>query len=116
VIPGSSAAQTTLTLSTLKGSATTAYTASAAHHAALAFWLAFPGMLILLPLQRRRALAGAFLILLTLSMISCGGGGSSTSTSGAAVVSGTQPGTYQITVVGDAGGLTHSSQISLIVQ
>jgi hypothetical protein len=117
VIPGSAAAQTTLTVSTLKGSATTAHTASAAHHsAALAFWLAFPGMLILLPLQRRRALAGAFLVLLTLSMISCGGGGSSTSTSGAAVVSGTQPGTYQITVVGDAGGLTHSSQISLIVQ
>jgi hypothetical protein len=109
VIPGFASAQTTLTVSTVKGNSTTT-------HAALALWLAVPWMVVILPLRRRRVPACAALLLLMLSMISCGGGGSSTSPSAATSVSGTQPGTYQITVVGDAGGLTHTSQISLTVQ
>jgi hypothetical protein len=109
VIPGSSAAQATLTMSTVKSSSTTT-------HPALALWLVFPGMVLILPLRRRRVRTCAALLLLMVGMISCGGGGSSNSPTAAASVSGTQPGTYQITVVGDAGGLTHTSQISLTVQ
>jgi hypothetical protein len=120
VIPGSTAGQTTLTVSTLKGSVISQHTATANHRSPfLALWLVFPGMLVMVPLRRNRVASFIFTALLLglfLAMTSCGGGGTSVPHSGAVAVSGTQPGTYQITVVGNAGGLIRTSQVSITVQ
>jgi hypothetical protein len=121
VIPGSSSGETKLTVSTLKASSAAVHSAGLSYSASrLALWLVFPGALVLLPRRRnRKAVCIAFamsLIIVIISMASCGGGGTSSTNSMAAFVSGTQPGTYQITIVGDASGLTHSSQVSITVQ
>jgi hypothetical protein len=118
VTPGSGTGQTTLTVATTRSSTSSQHAAVIGISAILGMGLAMPGMLVLFPVRKSRNVAASvFIILISiLVMSSCGGGGSYVSKSGAAADSGTQPGTYQITVMGNAGGLVRTSQISITVQ
>jgi hypothetical protein len=118
VVPGSGAGQTVLTVSTVKSSTTTARNFNP--HPWMMGVSAIFGIMLIAPIRRTRR-ARRFVILmagtsLLLIATSCGGGSGTGVKSGALSSSGTQPGTYQITILGNAGGLTHSSQITLTVQ
>lgn len=118
VVPGTGEGQTLLTISTAKPGTTLAHSAEL-HSVIMGISVVF-GIIVIAPARRkrwtRRAAVLATGTILVLSTTSCGGGSGASAKSGAVSNSGTQPGTYQITVIGNAGGLTHSSLISLTVQ
>lgn len=121
VRPGATAATTTLTITTKKGSGTVPVGLAAGKHgnaalASLAFLVALPGMAVLLPMsgsrkitrRKRIGMMLLWLVVLTLgiSMAGC-------STSGPA---GTKPGTYNVVVAATSGSLSHTTSVSVTVQ
>ena len=70
--------------------------------------------------SRRKRLFGILLLALTLAGLmvlpACGGGSSSGGGGGGGGGTNTSPGTYNITVIGSAGGVTHSAPLTLTVQ
>jgi Beta-propeller repeat/Cep192 domain 4 len=79
------------------------------------FWITLLGLMLLLIATRRqlrtRPVPAALALAATLALLSaCGGGGKTT------VTSGTPAGTYQVTIVGTGGGLTHTATVTLQVK
>ena len=115
VAPGSGVGQTTLTISTVKSSTTLAGNVRSWVRVSLVL-----GIVLTVPTRKKRQagrvitlIAGTMLLLMATS---CGGSSHASVKSGATSNSGTLPGTYQIMMIGDAGGLTHSSTVTLKVQ
>lgn len=80
----------------------------------LAIWLLALAALASLALRRRRAtVALASVLFMVVLWTACGGGSSSTSTP---VVNGTPAGTYSLSVTATSSGVSHSTDLTLIVK
>ncbi len=117
VTPGSNAAKSTLSITTV---ATTA-NSSSRRGPVFAIFLQLPGIgflgMAVLAYKARKIKYGSFglpifLAFALISMTACAGGTGTT----AIPPAGTAPGTYTITVTATAGGLQHSMPLSLTVQ
>jgi len=118
-IPGSSAVNVVMTISTAAANADLPLSHS--HRAILyALWLFLPGIVIRWGavgcisrhVKLRAFAATGMLFLVTLSLLSCGG----VSTGGGGTTTGSTPVTYVITVTGTSGSLSHSTAVSLVVE
>jgi len=115
-IPGNSGVSVVMTIST---SSTTASSPPSASHRSIfyALWLLLPGIAIswLSRSSRKRmsALGSiAAMFLFAASLLSCAG----VSNGGSGGGSGSNPTTYEITVTGTSGALSHSITVQLVVQ
>ncbi len=115
VTPGLGVAQTTLTVSTVKS---TTSLASSTTPTLMPISLLL-GTVLLAPIRKQRqtprVIALTAGIILLLIATSCGDSAVGVK-SGAASNAGAQPGTYRLMVIGNAGGLTHTAPITLMVR
>lgn len=111
-------AHTSLSVTTTNSATKTAFVHSGS--SLFATWFAFPTLgVVLVSANRRlrkRLLLASISIVFLVGMTSCGGGTSHTSQTKSVVQTGTQPGTYPITVLATSSGLTHSTQLTITVQ
>jgi hypothetical protein len=111
-------AHTSLSVTTTNSATKTAFVHSGS--SLFATWFAFPTLgVVLVSANRRlrkRLLLASISIVFLVGMTSCGGGSSHISQTKSVVQTGTQPGTYPITVLATSSGLTHSTQLTITVQ
>lgn len=66
-------------------------------------------------IRRRRAMLLLLAVALLVAMVACGGGGGSNISKCTPVIN-TQPGTYTVTVTATSGAVSHTANVSLVVQ
>ncbi len=113
----SSSQAVTMTVTTTAAGAN----ASAGGSTILMMWLVLPGMALMIPSKDKRGRRAKVLVMLmlavgiatVLAMAACGGGGGS---SAPPPSPGTPKGSYTVTISATSGSVTHSTNVTLVVQ
>jgi len=114
----SSAQAVTMTITTTAPGAN----ASAGGSTILMMWLVLPGMAMMIPAKDKRGRRAKVLMMLmlavgiatVLAMAACGGGGGSSTPPPPSP--GTPQGTYTVTISANSGSVTHTTNVTLVVQ